>query len=333
MAVLNFGDVQVPLYTTQTSSPTLKVMDSKGVLYYIPLISEEGCVATGTKELYYEETDINTCKTLTLPAGCYRIELQGGFGGGACNVGDDAEQMGAVASYNLRIQEPMTVSLFRGGDGNSAEIIPGHGIGGSASGMDSFVVMGDEIVVASGGNGEACSGVPAAYSVTSANASCSVSGTYGGSGAETSTTSNSIGGSGQSWCSTGGTSVQEIKTYRAPSGGGSKGGKAGVARTMSDVNASYILTQTAGTSSSGGNGAGMSLIVDGVTFSASGGNGGATVSYSCGGRTAYSYGGGGGGAVCYHVIGTAKAGCFAGSDGASGSKNSSDTSYIKIYRL
>ena len=333
MAVLNFGDVQVPLYTTQVSSPTLKVMDSKGMLYYIPLISEGGCIATGTKELYYEETEINTCKTLTLPAGCYRIELQGGFGGGQCNAGDDADQMGAVASYNLRIQEPMEISLFRGGDGNSAEIKSGYGIGGSASGLDSFVVMGDEFVVAAGGDGEKCAGVPAGYNVSSANAGCSVSGSYGGSGSLNTTNSNALGSSGQAWCSTGGTSIQEIKTYRAPSGGGAIGGAAGTVRAMADTNAVYNLTQTDGTSASGGMGGGMSLTVGDTTFSASGGNGGATVSYSCGGRTAYSYGGGGGGAVCYHVVDTTNAGCFGGTDGASGSTNTSSTSYIKIYRL
>ncbi len=333
MAYLNFGDIQVPLYTSQVSSPTLKVMDSKGVMYYIPLISEGGCVATGVKELFYEETSFNTCKTLDLPAGCYRIEMQGGFGGGKCNVGDDAEQMGDTIGYNLRLQQPMTISLFRGGDGNSSALSAGRGVGGGASGLASFAVLSDGTVIeASGGSGEQCAGIPAGYSISSANASCSLIGTYGGSGSVDSSVSHSRGGAGQAWCSSG-TTVQEIITYKAPSGGGSKSGAAGAYGTLMDSFVSYTTAPGSGSMSGGGSGGGIQITYNGATRIGTGGAGGATVSYTCGNHTVYSYGGGGGGGACYRVTTNDAVGCFDGMDGASGSTNTSTTSYIKIYKL
>ena len=333
MPVLNFGDVAVPLYTTQMSSPSLKVMDSKGAIYYIPLIGEDGCVATGTKELYYEESSFNTCKTLTLPAGCYSIELRGGFGGGKCNASDDAEQTPEIVRYNLRIQKPIEISLMRGGDGNSSELTRGRGVGGGASGVASFIVAGDKIIESSGGNGERCTGIPNAYNINSASTHCSVNGTYGGAGGTNTSLMNAPGIGAQSWCSTGGLSVQEIITYTAPAGGGATSGNKGVGRTYTDDFASYIATEQNGSPSGGGNGGGLHLQYNGVEYTATGGQGGATVSYSCGGHTVYSYGGGGAGGVCYRILENDKIGCFDGADGASGSTNTSETSFIKIYRL
>lgn len=335
MAVLNIGDFQIPLYTTQVSSPSLKVMDSKGVMYFVPLISEGGCVATGVKELFYEEQSINTCKTLTLPAGCYSVEMRGGFGGGACNASDDAGQMGQVARYSIRIQEPVEISLFRGGDGNDAAIDKGRGVGGGASGVDSFIIFNDEVVSAAGGAGEKCVGTQNAYGVSSTNSHCAVVGAVGGAGSVDNLEgiSSAPTPGAQSWCSTGGTSVQEIITYRAPAGGGSVSGINGAQGTVKDSFVSFISTQGAGTSAGGGDGGGVRMEYNGNTYVANGGIGGATVSYSCSGHTVYSYGGGGGGGICYRVTTDDRVGCFDGGDGASGSKSESSTSYIRVYRL
>ena len=333
MPVLNFGDVAIPLYTTQMSSPSLKLMDSKGAIYYIPLISEGGCIATGTKELFYEETSFNTCKTLTLPAGCYSLEIQGGAGGGTCNASDDADQMPKFVRYSLRIQEPMEISLFRGGDGKSSEMTSGRGVGGGASGLASFVVLSNRVVEAAGGNGERCTGVPNAYSVHSTNSHCSVNGTYGGAGGTDTQIMNAPGTGGQSWCSTGGLSVKEIITYHAPAGGGATAGAKGASRTMADSFVSYISSEANGSSSGGGNGGGLSITYNGNDYTAIGGKGGASVSYTCGGHTIYSHGGGGAGGVCYRVTTDDRIGCFNGADGASGSTNTSSVSFIRIYRL
>lgn len=142
MQMIHIGDYTVPAYTSQMTTPSLKIRTSDGSMFYVPMIAEDMCIATGNTELYYEETDINTCKEITLPAGCWRVELSGGFGQGLCGSDDDIYQTGATETYTLRLNMETQIYVFRGGDGNApAAYVSGAGIGGGASGVDSFVVV------------------------------------------------------------------------------------------------------------------------------------------------------------------------------------------------
>ena len=123
------------------------------------------------------------------------------------------------------------------------------------------------------------------------------------------------------------------KIFYGAGGGGAPSGKSGSQATLND--ARFVATApTAASVARGGNGAGIKFTdTDGTTIAATGGRGGETQSWTCGGHTVYSYGGGGGGATCWVMNENSSVTCNSGTDGGSGSTGTSDTSYVKIYRL
>lgn len=123
------------------------------------------------------------------------------------------------------------------------------------------------------------------------------------------------------------------KIFYGASGGGAPSGKSGSQATFSDTRF-VATTPTTASVARGGNGASIKFTdADGTTITATGGRGGETQSWTCGGHTVYSYGGGGGGAACWVMNEDGSVTCNSGTDGGSGSAGTSDTSYVKIYRL
>ena len=326
MQMIHIGDYTVPAYTSQMTTPSLKIRTSDGSMFYVPTIAEDMCIATGNTELYYEETDINTCKEITLPAGCWRVELSGGFGQGLCGSDDDIYQTGATETYTLRLNTETQIYVFRGGDGNApAAYVAGTGIGGGASGVDSFIVVKNQIKSAAGGGGELCQSGNPTYSTEfdSNNLQCNLRPGYGGGGSPDRAGGQSGHNNTDSAC----------KIFYGAGGGGAPSGKSGSQATLND--ARFVATApTAASVARGGNGAGIKFTdTDGTTIAATGGRGGETQSWTCGGHTVYSYGGGGGGATCWVMNENSSVTCNSGTDGGSGSTGTSDTSYVKIYRL
>jgi hypothetical protein len=87
------------------------------------------------------------------------------------------------------------------------------------------------------------------------------------------------------------------------------------------------------TDTGGGNGGDVYVTYKDWSVVAHGGKGGKNVYYPCGGINAVSYGAGGSGALCKGgYLNDTEPVCYDGTDGGSGSSNSSDTSFIKIYK-
>mgnify|MGYP000352207747 CR=1 FL=1 len=61
---------------------TLHIMAQNGAIYdIVENVPDGACIMGRAEELVYEASSINVCDTITLPAGCYRVELMGGMGG------------------------------------------------------------------------------------------------------------------------------------------------------------------------------------------------------------------------------------------------------------
>lgn len=327
--------------------PILKLMDTAGVIYQLATVPSGGYVMAGDEELIYEETSINSCQSVTLESGQYRIELKGGKGGGKDIGGASFE--GAVVNYDFTTSETVTVNLFRGGDGTAA--CNGNGVtGGGASGVDTLFVFGDTVVRANGGNGAAygCSGYNAGKVI---GRNSYTEGLPGGGGFNTTLLGyyNTPIVNGRS-----GSCRLYIATV-ASGGGGAPSGKNTMTKgctydistasqcSVDGANCSAGATPgTNATTDRGGNGGDAYVNYQDISLSASGGTGGATVSWSCAGQTAYSYGGGGGPAVCTGgwLINADKHNgfsrdliCIPGQDGNSGSTGNSSTSYIRIFKV
>jgi hypothetical protein len=126
-------------------------------------------------------------------------------------------------------------------------------------------------------------------------------------------------------------------------GGGAPNGLGGGAASNTKMKATAGTNGTDGPDGGGGNGGDAeNLMGDSQTKNtARGGFGGKNFTYKCAGHTAVSYGGGGGGATCALKDPSLCAGqgvwcysdCANGGDGASGSTDESDTSYVKIYKI
>lgn len=82
MPAINIGDIQIQVETAQQMSPSLKIMDSSGQIYYasaavgecpnsLKISDGSKTYSVGDWRLHYELTTVNTCQTLELPAGCY----------------------------------------------------------------------------------------------------------------------------------------------------------------------------------------------------------------------------------------------------------------------
>lgn len=324
MPAINIGDIQIPVQMVQNTTPSLKIMDASGTIYYVDAMmgacpdavkvsDGENVYSIGAQTLVYESNSFDTCETVTLTPGCYFVQVRGGRGGDGGNnagSGGDAE----IQTHSFTITQQTDVFVFRGGDGNAGGVnISGNittGGGGGASGVPSMVAFGDNVVISDGGSGgRGGRGVANNSEVYECG-----SGGGGGVGAD----SNGLDAVAHyTWdynflmCGAGGGG--------APNGAG--GGEASALSGGYGGGASMAATHDAG--GAGGN-------AWRIVGSTDGGAGGATVSFSCGGHTLYSYGGGGGGAVQAKFT---LAQNLDGGAGGSGTTGTSASSFVRIYKF
>jgi hypothetical protein len=315
---------------------------SDGNIYHtIDKIPDGMCILNNNgEELVYEAKNFNTCNEIELQPGCYRAELRGGIGLQNEYCLSIAEQdFTPTISAIFSINEPTTVHVFRGGDGmpGGVNVVNNKytgSFGGGASGVDSILVVGDRVWRASGGVGKTC-----ARTIKSIiNAPVSVSDTNIGNG---------IGGGSNLNQPTLQKLVYYVYEFRSilygtgGGGGASPNGAGGTDwyRRNNFINADveYVNPGTNGsncpngTGECGGKGGDIYVCKDISCTSmvaATGGVGGETKKYECGGQTAKSYGGGGGGGAHSSPYGTAN-----GGNGGSSSTGSSDTSFVRIYKI
>lgn len=319
----------------------LKVLLPDGTLYQSTSIPDGGYIIRDSEKLYYEESDINTCKTLTLQPGNYRIEIKGGKGGGYRAFGTLYTYQGEIKTYSFKADTETTIQIFRGGDG-TAICTPGRVSSAGSSGVDSLLIINNTILRALGGHGVPCR-----------------SNTFIAEIQKTWPFTQSIAG--------GGGAIENIYNYYnedlnrgmwplathnyngVVSGGGGGGAPDGTPkgspasidpskfeRCMAD-GANCIGRATLGTAATkdqGGNGGNAYVSYYDQSLTAIGGKGGKTISWPCGNTHAYSYGGGGSGGVCgggFMPGGPSNLSCTDGDDGGSGSTGTSETSYIRIF--
>ena len=306
---------------------------SDGNIYHtIDKIPDGMCVLNNNgEELVYEASNFNTCNEIVLQPGCYRAELRGGIGLPNEYCKSIAEQdFTPTISALFNINEPTTVYVFRGGDGNpgGVNVVPNRytgAFGGGASGVDSILVVGDRVWRASGGVGKTCTvGTENDLNIVNNHTTVSIGNGIGGGSnlnkpilqqrayAQTSDRLYGIGGGGgASPNGAGGTDWQYhydfINTDEYVNAGSN-----GTGERAGDGGDIYVCNTLSCTS----------------MVSATGGIGGATVTYECGGQTAKTYGGGGGGGTHNAYYGTLN-----GGNGGSGSSGTSDVSFIRIYRI
>ncbi|MBE6461011.1 MAG: hypothetical protein E7007_03875 [Alphaproteobacteria bacterium] len=304
---------------------------SDGNIYHtIDKIPDGMCILNNNgTELVYEATNFNTCNEIVLQPGCYRAELRGGIGlqNERC-LDVVAQDIIETVSAIFNINEPTTVYVFRGGDGNAGGVNVVNNktgaFGGGASGVDSMLVVGDRVWRASGGAGASC--VMPMYSYVNMD----TGGYAGGIG---------IGGDFDDVSLNQWRIYQHQNNYRiyatAGGGGASPNGAGGTDWKYHHdfINGDeYVNAGTNGTDERGGNGGDIYVCKDfscTTMVAATGGIGGATVTYECGGQTAKTYGGGGGGGAYSGDYSTA----VNGGNGGSGSSGTSDVSFVRIYKI
>ena len=308
---------------------------SDGNIYHtIDKIPDGMCVLNNNgTELVYEATNFNTCNEIVLQPGCYRAELRGGIGLQNEHCLSIAEQdFTPIISAIFSINEPTTVYVFRGGDGNAGGVNVINNaytgaFGGGASGVDSILVVGDRVWRASGGAGKTCS------TSISIKKQINLAGAF-----TTIAVGNGVGGNSElvqlvSQKRVYGSSNPYI--YGFGGGGGASPNGAGGTDWQFHHNFingdEYVNAGTNGTGERAGDG-GDIYVCNNLSctsmVSATGGIGGATVTYECGGQTAKTYGGGGGGGA-YNI----NNGVADGGNGGSGSNGTSDTSFVRIYKI
>ena len=308
--VLHIGNMEIPVYQQKLAEHNIHILNNKGEIYYIPMITQGNCVADGTETLFYTEQEINTCNEITLPPGCYRLEMRGGNGGTASDNHNNTHLATDVV-YTLNLIDPMQITLFRGGDGITVPAKDETKLSQANNGLDSFVIAGDKIMSAPGGQ--------PAYDVYVYRYIWD---------------QRMVSNYRDRLLTRDATDYAEW--FTSPSGGDSPNGKAGSTNNTILTEHPELSVSTAknGTSAGGGDAADMSLTTpEGITHTAKGGKGGETIKYTCNGHTVFSYGTGGVGALCAHNLLTNEYKCIDGTDGASGNSGNSETSYIKIYKL
>jgi hypothetical protein len=263
----------------------------------------------------------------------YRVELRGGAGGkqSRCRSGlGTTNPVANMVSQIFKLPTQTTVYAFRGGDGNDSSAVTRHQIpGGGASGVDSMLIIDDHTIVGIGAPSSQCFNIdvgayPTGGSVIHHKCQSTPAGTYS-----------------LVQILSGDASVQSL--ICAAGGGGAPNGLGGAAASNTKVKATAGTNGTDGPDGGGGNGGDAeNLMGDSRTKNRGiGGIGGKNVYWQCAGHTAVSYGGGGGGGACAIYDDTAckthNACCYAdcadGGNGASGSTDKSDTSYVKIYKI
>lgn len=334
MVVLHAGDAQLVAYDVQRTSPAIHIQKESGEIYYVSLVPVDGDIIDMSETLVYEENTINTCQSVNLSAGFYRVEMRGGAGGKpyACRSGTGLQSfLSDIVSVYFKISQETRVYSFRGGDG---VISPAHTrqqiSGGGASGVDSMLVVNNDVIRATGAPGTRCL---SSIIVTRPDGAFGTSSCTGGGGGIYSDVSINDGRKAHmahsaAFCAAGGGGAND-------SGGGAGGDDDDVANMGAGEN---------GNASGGGNG-GDAINPNGTGETSNrglGGVGGKNVYFSCGGQVAVSYGGGGGGGACVYRIDDSCAqssavwcltDCFNGGDGGSGSTGTSDTSFLRIYKV
>ena len=309
---------------------------SDGNIYHtIDKIPDGMCVLNNTgTELVYEATNFNTCNEIVLQPGCYRAELRGGIGLQNEHCLSIAEQdFTPIISAIFSINEPTTVYVLRGGDGNAGGVNVVNNrtssFGGGASGVDSILVVGDRVWRASGGAGKTCTDSDTVYPFNTASTASSLQ------------NSNGIGGGSILNQPTLQKRVYYVHRQQDIYGIGGGGGASPNGAGGTDwqfhsafINADeYVNAGTNGTDERAGDGGDIYVCNNPACtsmVSATGGIGGATVTYECGGQTAKTYGGGGGGGAYNGIYISISAD---GGDGGSGSTDHSDTSFVRIYKI
>lgn len=324
MPVINIGDIQIPVQMAQKTTPSLKIMDATGTIYYVDAMAAacpnavkisdgENIYSIGNQTLVYQAENFNSCDTVSLEPGCYYAEIRGGRGGDGGNNADSGGDA-QIQTYSFVISQQTDVVVFRGGDGNAGGVNQDDGIfsggGGGASGVPSMIAVDDDIIVSYGGAGGRGGG---GIGHNDNQTDCGRGG--GGNAGENSNGSDAI--ANYTWTNS--------FLMCGAGGGGAPSGNAG-------VGASAVANSYGGnpggvaTSDSGGAGGDAWRIVG----STSGGGGGATISFSCAGQTLYSYGGGGGGAIQARMSPGLN---LDGGAGASGTTGTSESSFVRIYRF
>ena len=322
MPAINIADIQIPVQMVQNTTPSLKIMDSSGVVYYadammgacpnaVKIYDSENTYSIGAQTLVYESDSFDVCETVTLVPGCYYVEVRGGRGGdGGNNAGSGANA--TIQSYNFVINQQTDVFVFRGADGNAGGVnIDGDvatGGGGGASGAPSLFAIGNDVIVSDGGaGGRGASGIDANGNAQNCGA---------GGGGNAGDLSNGLGAYADSGLTN--------SFFICGAGGGGAPNGVGGARANSGLYYGDVGGD-ADINNGGGGGEAHRLL-----SSHSGGAGGATVSFSCAGQNLYSYGGGGGGAVESKTINSSN---MDGGAGGSGTTGTSDVSFVRIYRF
>lgn len=324
MPAINIADIQIPVQMVQNTTPSLKIMDSSGVVYYadammgacpnaVKIYDGENTYSIGAQTLVYESDSFDVCETVTLVPGCYYVEVRGGRGGdGGNNVGSGANA--TIQSYNFVINQQTDVFVFRGADGNAGGVNTDGNIatggGGGASGAPSLFAVNDVIIVSDGGAGGR-GGL-----ATNNGGQAFECGSGGG------------GGVGQN-----ANGLNAVAHYTwdynflmcGAGGGGAPNGLGGT--DASALSGGYGGGASAAASLNSGGAGGNAWRIVGST---DGGAGGATVSFSCAGQNLYSYGGGGGGAVQAKFTLPVN---MDGGAGGSGTTGTSDVSFVRIYRF
>ncbi|MCL1902609.1 MAG: hypothetical protein FWG18_03215, partial [Alphaproteobacteria bacterium] len=326
-ATLYYSGKSISLDTTQQTFPAL-AFNIAGATYYAPLanVTISGLLgvdyngttySVGKWVLHYELAAFNSCVTAQLPPGYYKVELKGGRGGNGGTSGGTGSEASAYVSNSFTLTSDTTISIFRGGDGNSGNNgasggnagSNGRGAGsGAASGVPSIMVVGGTVYKSEGGGGG-----------RGGDARCydgSYTGAGGGGGGNAGGNSNGMNAhyyyaltNNMCICGAGGGGSPSGTGGNEASGTGYGGGAAG--------NGSQSGGAKGGTA--------WRLVSDNP-----GGEGGSTQSWSCAGQTLYSYGGGGAGAINLRATSTFNQN---GVTGGSGSTGTSTTSYARIYRF
>lgn len=331
--VITVDNVQIVAQTQQLTSPSMHIKNANGEVYHVALVPIDGGIYDGSESLVYEENSINTCQSVKLTAGIYRVELRGGSGGrpAHCQSGIGIQRFdGEIVSSIFKLNQETTIDVFRGGDGNDSKRSTNNQVsGGGASGVDSLVIVNGRVIRAIGGVGTKC--------ITG-----TVSGLNGGGYALFDTCYGGGGGVYSDRTINNGATVKyQARGFCGAGGGGSNDDGGGTGGKASSSYSFLDAGQNA-TSVSGGDGgaventAGTSLN-NNVGY---GGKGGANVTFSCGGQTATSYGGGGGGGMCFFYQSSCEStglwcdtDCVNGGDGGTGSTGTSSTSFVKIYKI
>ncbi len=334
-ANLHVGDTAIRLSTAKPTSPAFATSINGSTWYAgMTLCDISGAPKTsynGTKyslvnggeyTLFQEITNFNSCNTITLPAGMYRVEIRGGRGGNGGNGrgGNGTPGLDATAAtYDFCLTTAATAYAFRGGDGNNGGDGPtggnagtrGGAGSGASSGADSALIVNGTFYKSNGGDG-GNGGIVRCYNDALPTAG------GGGGGGIGNTYGNGMNAHrnyviipGENFCMSG------------AGGGGAPSGSGGSSNSSGGYGGG---AGGAGSAAGGGGGGGSERLLT----QRNGGAGGATVNWSCGGQTLYSYGGGGAGAA---ALRGGNAFNENGPAGASGSSGTSTTSYVKIYKL